>query len=327
MKKILSIPIAAILLFSVSANAQREGHGGNNNNRGGRDNGGARPSIDRAPHTAPQREVRTAPAPRVNQPVRQPQSNRPPVAMHNNAPQQRHDPGFIRNSPTQRNFNNNRIVYNNNRYVYNRPDYRRPYSYVGQRYTTFYGPRFSTPYHGINYYYSGGFFYRPYDSYFQIVLPPIGIRIFALPYGYRRYYIGPDPYYYYGGTYYRNYGTYYEVVDAPMGSILPELPTGTKQVVINGQNYFELNGTYYMATLRGAETWYTVVGKNGVLNTDPVNLQEDTATANVGDVVTDLPDNCKTVVLGNQKYYVVDDVYYQEQIADNNITYRVVAKP
>ena len=333
MKKILSIPIAAILLVSFSANAQREGGHGNNNSRPAHDNA-SRP--DRTPHASPaqiarpQREIRTAPtAPRVSQPVRQPQVSRPPAVVHNNTPQERRNPGFVRNSPVQRNFNSNNVnrVPYNNRYGYNHPDYRRPYSYVGQRYTTFYRPRFNAPYHGINYYYSGGFFYRPYDSYFQIVLPPIGIRIFALPYGYRRYYIGPDPYYYYGGTYYRSYGTYYEVVDAPLGSILPELPTGAKPVVIDGQNYFELNGTYYSTTLRGTETWYTVVGKNGVLNTVPQQIQEDTAAANVGDVVTDLPDNCKTVVLGNQKYYVVDDVYYQEQIADNNITYRVVAKP
>lgn len=341
MKKIYALPIAAVLFITFSANAQKEGRGSRENNvrhegaspRVGQENRPQRttPVVRDQQQTRPQREVHTTQTPRVNQPVRVPQNNRPPV-VNNTPPQDRRNPGVVRNNPTPRNYNNNNRVpynnnYNNNRYGYNHPDYRRPYSYVGQRYTTFYRPRFNAPYHGINYYYSGGFFYRPYDSYFQVVLSPIGIRVYALPFGYRRYYIGANPYYYYGGTYYRNYGTYYEVVDAPLGSILPELPTGAKAVVINDQKYYELNGTYYNETTRnGNETWYTVVGKNGVLNTASEAFKEED-TPNVGDIVTDLPDDCKTVVLNNQKYYVVNDTYYQEQIADNNITYKVVAKP
>lgn len=234
-----------------------------------------------------------------------------------------------RNQQTQRNIQINR---NNYTLRYNRidrnyyPDYRRPYSYVGQRYTNFYAPRFITPYRGINYYYSAGFFYQPYNNYFQVIVAPIGIRIYALPWGYRKWYIGPDLYYYFGGTYYRNLNNHYEVVDAPLGSILPELPNGTKSVLIDGQQYFEQNGTYYKETLRNDETWYTIVGKNGKLNTNIETIKEEEKL--VGDTVTDLPANCKTVILNGQKYYVSENqIYYQEYIVENNLYYKVVAKP
>lgn len=134
-------------------------------------------------------------------------------------------------------------------------------------------------------------------------------------------------YYYYGGTYYtRNTANYYEVVDAPIGSILPELPEGTTVQVVDGHKYHVINGTYYQETLRGDETWYTIVGKNGVISTKAVDLKEDSDAA-LGDVVTELPDDVKVVVLNNKKYYVADETYYEEVIENNALTYRVIAKP
>jgi hypothetical protein len=206
------------------------------------------------------------------------------------------------------------------------PDYRRPYSFIGVRYTNFYRPRYIVPYRGMNYYYSGGFFYQPYQNYFQVIIAPVGIRTFGLPWGYRKWNIGPSLYYYYGGTYYRNVNNYYEVVEAPLGSILPELPNSATSVVINNQQYFQLNGTYYKETIRNGETWYTVVGKNGQLSTTTETLNE--VNVLVGDIVTELPDNTKTVILNNQKYFVSEnDVYYQEVIAENSLYYKVIAKP
>jgi hypothetical protein len=134
-------------------------------------------------------------------------------------------------------------------------------------------------------------------------------------------------YYYYGGTYYtRNVSNYYEVVDAPIGSILPELPEGTTVQVVDGHKYNVINGTYYQETLRGDETWYTIVGKNGVISTKAVDIKEE-SDAVVGDVVTELPDDVKVVVLNNKKYYVADETYYEEVIEDNTLTYKVIAKP
>ncbi|MBW7951870.1 MAG: hypothetical protein H3C56_04770 [Chitinophagaceae bacterium] len=239
----------------------------------------------------------------------------------------------IRNNNT-RIINNNTIINNNiSQSRYNRidrnyyPDYRNPYNYVGQRYTSFYTRKYYVPYNNIGFYFCDGFYYRPYGASFQLIMAPIGIRVYALPWGFYRWYIGPDMYYYYGGTYYTRVNNYYQVVEAPIGSILPQLPSGTKQVTINNEQYFELNGTYYKPTLRNGETWYTIVGKNGVLSTNINTIKEDSNS--VGDMLTNLPDNTKVVILNNQKYYVSADgsTYYQEVINDNNLYYKVVAKP
>lgn len=208
-----------------------------------------------------------------------------------------------------------------------RPDYRRPYSFIGIRYNHFYGPRYYVPYRGARYCYHGGFFYSPFDTYFEVVFAPIGIRVWGLPWGYRRFYIGPTLYYYYGGTYYRPYNTSYEVVEAPLGSILPEVPRDAKVVVINNHKYYELNGTYYAETFRGDETWYTVVGKNGVLNQQTVSFREEPNTVVVGDMVTELPEDYTVEVVNNEKYYMSKGTYFKEVITDNNIGYKVVTKP
>lgn len=223
--------------------------------------------------------------------------------------------------------------YGNNGGRYNRydrnyyPDYRRPFTFVGVRYTNFYRPHISIVFSNRNYYYSDGFFYQPFGTSYQVIIAPIGIRVNALPWGYRRWYIGPSLYYYYGGTYYRRINNYYEVTDAPIGSILPEVPDAAKAVVINSSKYYELNGTYYKETIRNGEVWYTIVGKNGVLNTQYDNIREDDNSI-IGDVVTELPSGYKTVVLNNHKYYVTETgTYYDEFISDNTIFYKVIAKP
>jgi hypothetical protein len=196
----------------------------------------------------------------------------------------------------------------------------------------FAGPRVMYPYRGVNYYYNSGYFYRPYGSYFQVVAPPIGISIGLLPPGYRSIYVGGSPYYYYGGTYYRpgKKPNTYDVVDAPIGASIPELPQDAKVVVINGQKYYEQDGTYYKEDIRSnSEIWYTVAGKNGKLDTDTTSVQ-DTPEDNgpqVGDMVDKLPDGCHTVVVNGQKYYVSpDDVYYEEVVGKNTISYKIVGK-
>lgn len=207
--------------------------------------------------------------------------------------------------------------------------------FYGQRVVRIGGPHVMVPYAGINYYYSSGFFYRPYASYFQVVVPPVGIHIGVLPVGYRTVYVSGLPYYYANGTYYRSRPTNndYEVINAPEGASVPELPTGAKAVVINNQKFYELNGTYYKEDIRGnSEIWYTVVGKNGVLNTapepqpTPVQPQQP-ATPVVGQVYNQLPEGCKTVVIAGKRYYAApDDTYYEEVINNNVIQYKVTGK-
>lgn len=200
--------------------------------------------------------------------------------------------------------------------------------YRGQRVVHIAGPRFIIPYGGISFHYSNGYFYRPYGGYFRVVAPPIGININILPRGYRRVFVGNDPYYYYGGTYYRpgSRPDEYQVVDAPLGASVPELPNGAKVVVINDQKYYELDGTYYKEEIRdNDEIWYTVVGKDGKINTDEEYTDDGPI---IGDIVDKLPADCRTVTLNGNKYYVSpDDVYYEETAGPNNtIRYKVVGK-
>lgn len=207
-----------------------------------------------------------------------------------------------------------------------------PSPYRGMRvsFNYFSGPRTMYPYRGINYYYSGGYYYRPYGTYLQVVAPPIGISIGLLPRGYRSIDVGGSPYYYYGGTYYRpgQKSNTYDVVDAPLGASVPELPKDARVVVINGQKYFELDGTYYKEDVRdNSEIWYTVVGKDGKIDTEDTPVAEEPAGPKVGDTVDKLPADCRTVVVNGQKYYVSpDDVYYEEVIGQNTISYKVVGK-
>jgi Family of unknown function (DUF6515) len=203
--------------------------------------------------------------------------------------------------------------------------------YPSRSIVRFSSPRVIIPFGGLSYHYYSGHFYRPFGSYFRIVAPPIGIHISILPRGYRQIYVGGFPYYYYGGTYYRrldNKNDDYEVVDPPLGASVPELPKDAKVVVINNQKYYEYEGTYYKEDIRdNSGIWYTVVGKNGKLNTDESETEPEDNGPVVGDIVDKLPDNCKTVVLNGNKYYVSpDDVYYEETMEHNTLRYKIVGK-
>jgi hypothetical protein len=124
------------------------------------------------------------------------------------------------------------------------------------------------------------------------------------------------------------------VIDAPLGASVPELPQGAEVVVINDQKYYELDGTYYKEDIRdNNEIWYTVVGKDGKLDTDnsqgqtQAQPQQPTNEPAVGDLVSKLPDNCRTVKVSGHTYYVSpDDVYYEETIQQNTVRYKIVGK-
>ncbi|PIQ22163.1 MAG: hypothetical protein COW65_04710 [Cytophagales bacterium CG18_big_fil_WC_8_21_14_2_50_42_9] len=177
-------------------------------------------------------------------------------------------------------------------------------------------------YGGVPYHYDNGIFYRPAGPYFEVVAPPIGIHVRLLPPYYRRIYIGTSIIFYYNGIFYRQNNTQdYEVVQPPVGADVTELPAGAKVLVLNGQKMYELDGTYYQEHLNDGQLWYTVVGKDGVVNTEP------TETLQIGDTYAQLPEGCNLVVINNQKYYVSpDNIYYQEIIKDNKLLYAVVGK-
>ena len=232
---------------------------------------------------------------------------------------------------------NNNYRYNNNNYSTNSNYYRTRYI---QRPVFMYGPRYSviprssvSIYFGGNpYYYNDGFFYGYYGGYYQPLFPPFGIRVSFLPFGYTRFFIGVDPFFYYNGIYYRQYdNSSYEVVDAPMGATVSSLPKGAKSVVVNGEKLYELNGTYYKADrdYKGRDV-YTVVGKNGEINNsveDETITAPPTSTLQIGDVLNQLPEGSKIVIINGEKIYVTPDgTYLREESVNGVVQYKVTGK-
>jgi hypothetical protein len=180
---------------------------------------------------------------------------------------------------------------------------------------------------GLGLGFRGGVYNRGYYGY-----PGIGFRIGFLPYGYYPFYYGSDLYYYYGGTFYRPYdGGGYEVTVPPVGAAVPQLPKGAKSIAIDGQQYFEFSGVYYQQSVddKGKKI-YVIAGKDGVLNTNGEGVDNNAPPApQVGDIVNQLPDNCRKVSLNGKKYYVsADGIYYEEFKDKHNVKgYRIASIP
>ncbi len=174
------------------------------------------------------------------------------------------------------------------------------------------------------YHYNRGY----YGSYY---LPRLGFSIGILPYGYYPFYYGDFQYYYSDGLFYQYDNNEYTVVEPPIGAEVKELPEKAQSIVINGQQYYELNGVYYQPVTKDDGTQvYQVAGKDGELNTGGTQVQEDQPQGpQIGDIVGQLPPDCRKIKVNGEKLYVSPDgVYYQEQIdANNNKTYKVVGLP
>ncbi|HEX20504.1 MAG TPA: hypothetical protein ENG78_06780 [Acidiferrobacteraceae bacterium] len=75
--------------------------------------------------------------------------------------------------------------------------------------------------HGRNqYFYRSGVFYRPYGSGYVVIRAPIGVNIYSLPPGYRRFNIGSRYYFYANSGYYAWVAAtrQYVVIDRPDGA-------------------------------------------------------------------------------------------------------------
>ena len=209
------------------------------------------------------------------------------------------------------------------RYSYNRGYHR---NYYPQRSYSYFHPYVPVHFNNYNYGYRHEYYYHPYRSSISVVIPPFGVRIGTLPYGYRSFYVGPNPYYYYNGNYYRPYANEYETVAPPLGAVVDELPPGAKVKVIDGQKYYELNGTYYQEVIDGNnELSYRVVGTDGVLNTDDEgNVSSEPA---IGNRIDKLPADSKAVVIQGEKLYSTSSgLYYKEVIDGNKVYYELVGK-
>ncbi|MDP9076880.1 MAG: DUF6515 family protein [Bacteroidota bacterium] len=176
--------------------------------------------------------------------------------------------------------------------------------------------------HGY-YHYNHGY----YGSYYA---PRLGFSIGVLPYGYYPFYYGDFQYYYSDGLFYQYDNSQYTVVEPPVGAEVKELPEKAQSIVINGQQYYELNGVYYQAVTKDDGTVvYQVAGKDGELNTG-ANVQDDQPQGpQMGDIVPQLPQDCRKIKVNGEKLYVSPDgVYYQELVDPNGgKTYKVVGLP
>jgi len=205
--------------------------------------------------------------------------------------------------------------------------YAPPVRYYPQRIYYSARPYINLSYGGMNYRYQEGYYYQPYGGTFRYVTPPFGLMISTLPMGYMSFNMGPNPYYYYGGTYYRpRPNNKYEVVAPPLGAVVSKLPPTAKVAVIDGRKYYQDNGTYYEESIgSNNKLEYTVVGTDGVLNTNGMTNEPVNSAPTVGDRFDDLPSDSKAVVINGEKLYLAPTgLYYKEVIDGNKVYYEVV---
>jgi glucan-binding YG repeat protein len=96
--------------------------------------------------------------------------------------------------------------------------------------------------------------------------------------------------------------------------------------------YYEANGVYYKQVIDDkGKTVYVVAGKDGVLNTD-ASVTDPNATIaapKVGDIVNQLPDDCRKIILNGKRYYVSPNGIYYEKVTDpdGNTGFKITALP
>jgi len=179
--------------------------------------------------------------------------------------------------------------------------------------------------------YHGGAFYRPGFGYYGY--PHIGFYLGILPFGYYPFYWGSSLYYYYGGIFYSPYDNGgYQVTVPPLGAAVPEIPENARPIKIDGVQFYEADGVYYKVTVDGnGKKMYVVAGRDGVLNTDDSATDPNASVAmpKVGDIVNQLPDDCRKVILNGKRYYVSPDGIYYEKVTDpnGNVGYRIASLP
>ncbi|MDR3695518.1 DUF6515 family protein [Mucilaginibacter sp.] len=179
--------------------------------------------------------------------------------------------------------------------------------------------------------YHGGAFYRPGFGYYGY--PHLGFYCGILPFGYYPFYWGADLYYYNDGIFYTPYDNGgYQVTAPPIGAGVPNLPRNANPIRIDGVQYYESDGVYYRESVddKGKKI-YVVAGRDGVLNTGD-NVTDPNATVaapKIGDMVNQLPDDCRKVNLNGKKYFISPDGIYYEKVTDpeGNVAYRIASLP
>ena len=184
-------------------------------------------------------------------------------------------------------------------------------------------------YSGTGYWGNHGYYHNNHGYYSSYYEPRLGFSIGVLPYGYYPFFYGDYEYFYSAGLFYQYNNSQYTVVEPPIGAQVTSLPDNAQSIVINGVQYYESNGVYYMPYTKDDGTIvYEVAGKDGELNTGSA-VQDQQPVLRMGDIFTQLPQDCRKINVNGQKLYVSPDgIYYQELVDNNNNkSYKVVGLP
>jgi hypothetical protein len=176
-----------------------------------------------------------------------------------------------------------------------------------------------------------GYYHFTHGYYNTYYLARLGYTCGVLPYGYYPFFWGDYQYYFCDGLYYTYADDQYTVVEPPIGAEVTSLPDNAQSIVINGQQYYECQGVYYTQVTRDdGSTVYMVAGKDGVLNTTDATTQDAQPQGpQLGDIVAQLPQDCRKLKINGDTLFVSPDgVYYKLQVdASGNKTYKIVGLP
>ena len=186
-------------------------------------------------------------------------------------------------------------------------------------------------YGGVPYYAYDGVYYRPYNNGYQVVVPPVGAEVPQVPSHARPITINGMQYYTLNGVYYK-----------------PETKAdGTIAFVIAGKDG-TLNTSITGPVEPPAQTPPPANNSAPAPAAPPVNyspvplappvtepvpttqqpLAPVAADAKVGDTVLQLPDGCKSVNVAGKTYFLSPgDVYYEQVVNGQSISYRVQGVP
>jgi hypothetical protein len=184
--------------------------------------------------------------------------------------------------------------------------------------------------YGHDYWGTHGYYHLNQNYYKTYYCTRLGYQCRMLPYGYYPFFWGDYQYFFCDGLFYTYDNDQYTVVEPPIGAEVATLPDNAQSIVINGQQYYECNGVYYQqVTKDDGSVVYVVAGKDGVLNTESQVQDDQPRGPQIGDIVTQLPPDCRKIKLNGEKLYISPDgVYYKEQVdANGNKTYKIVGLP
>ncbi|HSU55044.1 MAG TPA: DUF6515 family protein [Candidatus Dormibacteraeota bacterium] len=112
---------------------------------------------------------------------------------------------------------------------------------------------------GITYYYDDGTYYEPGPSGYQVVAPPVGAVVPALPEGTEMIYAPNGATLYYGaGAFYAPVANGFQLIPPPMGATVDYLPPDAVSTMLNGVLFYTARGVYYRPVMQDGVTVYMV---------------------------------------------------------------------